>query len=165
VGEGWNLESAEGVIIDTVEDVMGQTSDTRYDLLFTTSQVIAAIVLHPSDLTPVYTKRAGLQELALGAAMRMRQVQALSRKIENERRQGFKNKTPDEILRTHRASFKISYKDILSAKVIEGLFGVRLEFDAYAMNGIRRKFKFKLHTADQENVRRLLNLTLPGKVV
>lgn len=51
--------------------------------------------------------------------------------MENERRQGFKNKTPDEILSTHRASFEIPYKNILSAKVGKGVFGARLEFDAY----------------------------------
>ena len=159
-----NLKPSESEVIDTVEDVVGQTTDTRYDLFFTTTKVIAAIVLHPSDLSKVYTKRTRLEELVIGGAIQRREVQALSTNLQNDRRQGFKNKTPNEIISTHRANLEIFYENVLSAKVGKGLFGARLEFDAYVINGTR-KFKFQLHAAQFEKVRRLLNLTLPGKVV
>jgi hypothetical protein len=159
------LKASEGEVIGTAEDVGGQTSDTRYDLFFTATKVIAAIVLHPSDLLQLYSKRAGLEELVIGGAPRRREVQALSMSLKNERRQGFKNKTPNEILSTHRANLEIRYENILSVRVSKGLFGTKLELDAYVANGIRKKFKFQLHAAQSESVRKLFNLTLPDKLV
>jgi len=159
------MKPTESDITDIVEDVVGRTSDTRYDLLFTSTKLIAAIVLHPSDFAQIYTKRVPLEEMIVGGGIRRKEAQALSRKLQNERREGFKNKTPNEILSAHRSNFEIPYKDVLSAKVRKGLFGINLEFDAYTINGIRGKCRFQLHETQVEKVRRLLNLTLPGKVV
>ena len=94
----------------------------------------------------------------------MHQVQAMSRKIENERRQGFKYKTPDEILNSHNANFEILYSNTLSAKVARGIFGTSLRFDAY-MNGQRKRINFKIGDSQFETVKELLHRTLPGKVV
>lgn len=159
------MKPAESDVIDIVEDVVGRTSDTRYDLLFTPTKLIAAIILHPSDLAEMYTKRVPLEEMIVGGGIRRKEAQALSRKLQNERREGFKNKTPSEILSAHKANFEIPYKDVLSAQIRNGLFGISLEFDAYTINGVRGKCRFQLDEAQVENVRRLLNLTLPGKVV
>lgn len=159
------MKPTESDITDIVEDVVGRTSDTRYDLLFTSTKLIAAIILHPSDFAQIYTKRVPLEEMIVGGGIRRKEAQALSRKLQNERREAFKNKTPSEILNAHKANFEIPYKDVLSVKVRKGLFGVNLEFDAYTINGIRGKCRFQLHETQVEKVRRLLNLTLPGKVV
>ena len=159
-----NLTAAESEIITSIENVMLHTTDTRYDLLFTPTKIVAAIVLHPSDLVQLYSKRFDFEQLVIGGAMQMHQIQAMSRKIENERRQGFKNKTPTEILSTHYANFEILFSNILSAKVVRGLFGVGLEFDAY-INEKCKRIKFKIAEAQFENVRKLLHQTLPDKVV
>ena len=140
------------------------TSDTRYDLLFTTTKIVAAIVLHPSDLVRLYSKKFNFEQLIIGGAMQMHQIQAISKKIENERRQGFKYKTPTEILSTHNANFEIPFSNILSAKVVKGLFGVGLEFDAY-INEKRKRIKFKIGETQFESVRELLHQTLPDKVL
>ena len=96
--------------------------------------------------------------------MQMHQIQAMSKKIENERRQGFKYKTPTEILSAHNANFEIPFSNILSAKVAKGLFGAGLEFDAY-INENRKRIKFKIAETQFESVRELLHRTLPDKVV
>ena len=163
--EEWIVNPMDSDIIEIVADVVGRTSDTRYDLLFTTSRFIAAIVLYPSDLNETYTRRVPFEEMIVGGAMRRKEVQALSRKIQSERREEFKNKTPNEILSAHRANFEILYDKVLSARIRKGIFGVSLEFDVDAANRVRGKCKFQLQEAQVENVRRLLNLILPGKVV
>ena len=152
-------------IIEMVEDVVGRTLDTRYDLIFTTKSLIAAVILHPTDLNEAYTKRAPLEELIVGGGIRRKEAQALARRVQAERRDGFKNKTANEILSAHRANFQILYEHVLSAKIRKGLFGISLEFDVNTANGVRGKCKFQLHEAQIENVQRLLNLTLPGKVL
>jgi len=163
--EEWIMNPMDSDIIEIVQDVVGRTSDTRYDLLFTTSRLIAAIVLHPSDLNETYTKRVPLEAMIVGGGIRRKEAQALSRKIQSERREEFKNKTSNEILGAHRANFEIPYNDVLSARIRKGFFGVSLEFDVNAANRVHGKCKFQLHEAQTENVRRLLNLILPGKVV
>jgi hypothetical protein len=163
--EEWIMKSTESDIIEIVEDLVGRTSDTRYDLLFTTTKLVAAIILHPSDLADVYTKRTPLEEMIVGGGMRRKEAQVLSRKIQNDRRAGLRNRTASEILSAHRANFEILYKDVLSAKIRKGLFGVSLEFNVNSLNGVRGKCKFQLHEEQVENVQRLLSLTLPGKAV
>jgi len=159
-----NLTAAESEIITSIENVMLHTTDTRYDLLFTPTKIVAAIVLHPSDLVQLYSKRFDFEQLVIGGAMQMHQIQAMTKKIENERRQGFKYKTPTEILGTHYANFEILFSNILSAKVVRGLFGVGLEFDAY-INEKRKRIKFKIDGAEFETVKELLHRTMPDKMV
>ena len=158
------MNPSNGKVIDTLEDVVGQTSDTRYDLFFTNAKLIAAIVLHPSDLFQLYAKRTGIEELLIGGAVRRREVQTLSMKLENQRREGFRNKTPEQILATHAANLEIRYENVLSAKVARGLLGVMLEFDTCAANGNRRKLRFRLHAGQFERARTLLDSTLPDKI-
>ena len=152
-------------IVGTVEGVSCHTWDTRYDLFFTDTAIIAAVVLHPSDLVPLYTKRTRLEGLLLGKGVSRTEVQALSRKVEYEKRQGFKNMTPQEIFRTHRANLKIAYRDILSVKVGKHVLRTTLEVDSRNINGTRTKLRFQLQEGQIESVKRLLNLTLPTKVV
>lgn len=155
--------SVNSDVIGSVEDVTMHTTDTRFDLLFTDSKIIAANVLHPSDVIQFYTKRFDLEQLVIGGAMQMHQVQEKSRRIADERRQRFKSMTLTEILASHNSNFEILYSDIVSAKVVKNLLGTKLQFDTRTNDKFRR-IKFRINEAQFETARKILQQALPNKL-
>ncbi len=153
----------EDNVLGVVEGVSGHTFETRYDLFFTNRKIIAAIVLHPSDLADPYARAHGLQEMLIGGMLRIQEVKTLSKRIEEERRLGFKNKTCNEILRGHWANIEIPSHMIASAHVSKGLFGAKLEFSARTSNGICRRFTFQIPLGQFSKTKKLLNLALSKK--
>jgi hypothetical protein len=145
-------------IVDVVRDVRGRTYDTQYDLFFTQTRIIAAIVLHPSDLAKAYADPRRPEELLIGGALRRQGIKGFMEKMEEERRRKFRNSAPDMILKTHRANVEISYKDVVSAKVTKGISGVKLEFNTSTKDGFPVKFEFRLPSEQFMNVKRLLNV-------
>jgi hypothetical protein len=144
--------------------VSGPTSDTHYDLFFTPTRLIAAIVLRPSDFSQIYAKRASWVEIFMGGALQRREIQAFSERIERDRRHGFRQKSVSEILSSHGSNFEICYENVVCVKVNRSLLGVGLEFDLEMGNGFRRRVRFQLRPAQVEQVRAVLNRTMPGKV-
>ena len=103
-------------------------------------------------------------EIFMGGAMQKREIQAHSEKVERDRRDGFRQKSVDEILGSHGSNFEISYKNVAGAKISSSLFGVGLEFDLKMANGLRRKVRFQLRPTQVERVTAVLNRTMPEKV-
>ena len=149
-------------IVGVVEGVTGQTYDAHYDLFFTESSVVAAVVLHPSDLIGAYETRR-FEELLIGSTLRRQELRAWSRKLEEERRQSYSNKTIREVLRTHSSSFEIPYDHIVSAGVCHTLLGSILEFVTTTENGTRRKVKFRPPRDQLMCIENLLGQALPDK--
>jgi hypothetical protein len=149
-------------IVGVVEGVTGQTYDTHYDLFFTENSVVAAVVLHPSDLIGACETRR-FEELLIGSVLRSQELRAWSRRLEEERRQSYSNKTIQEVLRTHSSSFEIPYDHIVSAKVSHTVLGSILEFVTATENGTRRRIKFRPPRDQLICVENLLGLALPDK--
>ena len=149
-------------IVGVVEGVTGQTYDTHYDLFFTGNSVVAAVVLHPSDLTGTCEARR-FEELLIGSVLRRQELRAWSRRLEEERRQSYRNKTIQEVLRTHSSSFEIPYDHIVSARVSHTILGSVLEFVTATENGTRRRVKFRPRRDHLARVENLLSLVLPDK--
>jgi hypothetical protein len=154
----------EDDVLGVVEGVSGHTFETRYDLYFTNRRIIAAIVLHPSDLADSHLGMRGLQEMLIGGMPRIQEAKALMKRIEMERRLGFKNKTCDEILRSHKANIEIPSDAIPSGHVSKGLFDAKLEFDIPTLTGTRR-LRFQIPRDQFDKTRNLLSLALSRKTI
>lgn len=115
-------------IIETLRGLKGETTDTIYDLFFAEKRMIAAIVLHPSDLAEIYLKQRPLTLFLFGNSFTSREVKMRSIKLMEERRTAFKDKTLDEILAMHRASMEIDYGNISSVTIKKGFLSTSLEF-------------------------------------
>ncbi len=141
-------------IVGTVKGVIGRTFDTHYDLLFTKSRIIAAVVLHPSDLAHVYTSLRKPEQLLIGGAIYAHEMKGFAKKIEEERRRKFATSMPVDILKTHAANFEISFGDITSVKIRKGILGAKLEVNT----SIPMKFEFGLPKDQITTTERFLNL-------
>lgn len=147
--------------MEVLQGLNGHTTDTVYDLFFTEKSVIAAIVLHYSDLMERYHK-PNLLTIFLGDCLRRAEIKRQSMGLVEERRQSFMNKTPEEILATHRANVKIDYENIISVVTKKGLLSASLEFSL--RNHPRKKMQFSLHNSRIDEVERVINKVLPGKM-
>ncbi len=151
-----------GEVIEVLQDLKGEVTDTIYDLFFTEKGIIAAIVLHYSDSMERY-HRPGLLTIFLGNGLRRAEIKRQSMRLIEERRQAFKNKTPEEILTTHRANVKIDYENIISVATKKGLLSASLEF--LLQNYPRKKIQFSLQNSRIAEVERVINKILPSKVL
>ncbi len=156
-------------VLGVIEGVRGHTYDTIYDLFFAKESVIAAIVLHPSDLTHLYIRKglglSELSELVVGGALRKREAKARAGKMIEQRRLEFDGKSPDELLRTHKGNFSIRYSEVVSLEVKKDFFEAKLKFKILKSNGKRGKLQFSLRKEQFEDARRIVNYALPDKVV
>jgi len=151
------LESVVGVI----QGLRGRTSDIVYDLFFSEKRVVAAIVLHFSDLSDIYRKIDGWT-LLFGSFSERSQVKMRSSRLMEERRLAFKGKTLDEILALHGANVEIVYENVISATVKRGLLQTSLKF---AVQGNSKKeISFWLGDSQVAEVESLISRVLPSKI-
>ena len=113
--------------MEVVQGLKFRTMDTIYDLFFTESKFVAAIVLRPSDLTKMYSRHTILTILT-GGEYTEREIKTRQLEVMNERRLEFKDKTADEILRMHSANFEVDYRNVIAVKIRKGLVTIALEF-------------------------------------
>ncbi|HUW47985.1 MAG TPA: hypothetical protein VMW36_04485 [Patescibacteria group bacterium] len=113
--------------MEVVQGLKHGTTDTIYDLFFTESKFVAAIVLHYSDLANMYLK-PDLPSLLIGSALRQREIKVRQLRLLDERRLAFKDKTADEILTMHRANFAVGYQNVIAVRIRKGLVTTSLEF-------------------------------------
>ena len=151
-----------GNVMEVLQGLNGQTTDTIYDLFFTEKSIIAAIVLHHSDFMERYHK-PDLTTIFLGDGLRRAEIKRQSMRLMEERRQAFKNKTPEEILATHRANVKIDYENIISVATKKGLLSASLEFSL--QDHPLKRVQFSLKNSRVAEVERVINKILPGKVL
>jgi glutamate-1-semialdehyde aminotransferase len=147
-------------IIEVIEGLTGITTDTIYDLFFAEKRVIAAIVLHHSDLTEMYKKQNSLSFL-FGGGFESRKVKMQSTKLIDERRLVFKHKTLNEISTMHKANIEIDYENIISATIKKGLLTTSLEFEV--QKHPKKKTKFSLKRSQIAEVKRVISKILPTK--
>lgn len=149
---------------DIIEVLQGLTKegDTIYDLFFAEKRVIAAVVLHSSDLIEMYQK-PNLLSLFIGSALESAEVKMRSTKLIKERRLAFKDKTLDEILSMHKASMEIDYENIVSVTIKKGLLKTSLEFEV--QKHLKKKINFYLKRSQIAEVERVINRILPSKVL
>jgi len=102
------------------------------------------------------------EELLIGSVLRRQELCARSRRIEEERRESYSNKTIQEVLRNHSSSFEITSDHIVSAGVSHTVLGSILEFVTTTENGTRR-VKFRPPRDQLIRLKNLLNLALPDK--
>jgi hypothetical protein len=148
-------------IIGVIQGLKRGTMDTICDLFFTERRVIAAIVLHFSDWVDTHPKPDLITSL-IGNLPWQREIKSRSLKLMDKRRLAFKNKTADEILRSHRANMEISREDIICVAIRRALLTTSLEF--LVREPTERKISFLLHGSQIAEVERLLNRVLPNKV-
>jgi len=147
-------------IIEVIEGLTGFTTDTIYDLFFAEKRVIAAIVLHNSDLTEMYKKPNPLSFL-FGGWFESKEFKMRSTKLIDERRRTFKRKTLNEILTMHKANMEIDYENIISATIKKGLLTTSLEFKV--QKHPKKKIKFSLKRSQIAEVKRVISKILPMK--
>ena len=147
-------------IIEVIEGLTGFTTDTIYDLFFGEKKVIAAIVLHPSDLTEMYGKPDPLSFL-FGGWLKSGEAKMQSTKLIDDRRQAFKTKTPNEILTMHKANMEIDYENIISVSIKKGLLTTSLEFEV--QKHPKKKIKFRLKRSQITEAKRVISKILPTK--
>ena len=139
-------------VVAVVEDVGGRTYDSRFDLFFTKTVIVAAVVLHPSDLAYAYAKTRRLEELVVGGLLHRHEIQVLSKNMEQKRRETFQGRAVEEILRIHRGNIEIAYKSILLVKISQSILGIKLVFNMVD----NRRFEFRLSREQVVSVRRIL---------
>lgn len=132
-----NLESIVGVL----KGLKGRTTDMIYDLFFTETRVIVAIVLYPSDFAGQYGK-LDPTTLVVGGYFKQREIKIKSANLMEERRSAFEGKTADEIFASHKNNAEIKYENINSVKIKKGILGTSLEF--IVQNPLGRKINFSL---------------------
>jgi len=149
-------------ILEVLQDLTGITTDTIYDLLFTDKRIIAAIVLHHSDLRELYMKLNPLTVMLLGGSGTTRNAKVKSAMLIEKRRAAFKESTPDTILTMHRANIQIDYDKISSVRIKKGLLSSSLEFHIQAPR--EKKLKFSLKKKNIVEAKQVIDKMLPGKV-
>ena len=142
-------------MLAVIEGVTGNTTDTIYDLFFAEKRVIAAIVLHPSDLAELYRKLNPLSFL-FGGGFESREVRRRSTKLIDERRRAFKHKALNEILTMHKANMQIEYEDTISATIKKGLLTTSLEFQV--QKPPQKKIRFSLKRSQIAQAERVINV-------
>jgi hypothetical protein len=147
-------------IIDILQGLTGETTDTIYDLFFTEKRVIAAIVLHHSDLSRIYQKHH-LLSIFVGRGPEYLEAKMQAAKLMDERRKTFKGKNLDEILALHGASLEINYDDITSVTVKKEFLATWLEFKVQKPSN--RKIKFMLKREQIAEVERVIGKILQSK--
>ena len=146
--------------IGFLEGVSGHTYDTIYDLLFTSERVIAIIIQHPTDVP----YKLGVMELFLGGQMGKHSERPERRRVAEERRRIYKEKSIDELVASHRFNFEIRYSTITSVEVSRGFFHSHLKFDISGPSIARRTIHFTLTKNQVPNARQLIDLALSLKI-
>jgi len=144
-------------IIEVLQGLTGETRDTIYDLFFTGKRIIAAIVLHHSDLTKYW--EPNLLTRLLGGGFKYQEAKMRSAALVNERRVAFKSKSLDEILTMHRANTEISYNNIASVIVRKRLLTASLEFKV--QDHPEKKMTFFMRRGQVDEVQRVIGKILP----
>lgn len=137
------------------------TTDTIYDLFFTESKFVAAIVLHPSDLANMYLK-PDLLSIFVGDALQQREIKVRQLKLMNERRLAFKDKTADEILTMHRANFELDCQNVIAVRIRKGLVTISLEF--VVQGHPESKISFSIERNQIAEVEEVVHRFLPNKL-
>jgi hypothetical protein len=148
-------------IIDVVQGLRGKTTDIIYDLFFAEKRVVAAIVLHFSDLTDIYGK-ISVMTLLFGNFSEHGEIKMRSARLMDERRLAFKDKTLDEILAMHKANLKIDYDNVVSVTVKKGLLQTSLRF--VVQGDPQKKIDFWLEESQIAEVEDLIKKVLPNKI-
>jgi len=147
--------------VEVLEGLTGGTTDTIYDLFFTKKRVIAAIVLHHSDLSDIYMNLNPLTIMFIGGALAAQKAKTRSIKLIDTRRKAFRNRTPDEILTMHRANIEINYDNIVSVTIKKGLLSTTLEFNV--QNYPEKKIKFSIKRETIAEAKRVIGRIFPSK--
>jgi hypothetical protein len=123
----WRKHTSEQKIEGVVQGLKYKTTDTIYDLFFTESKFVAAIVLQPSDLAKMYSSHSVLTILT-GGKYTEREIKARQLEVMNERRLALKDKTADEILVISKVNFEVGYRNVVAVKIKKGMVTISLEF-------------------------------------
>jgi hypothetical protein len=146
-------------MIGVVEGVKKGTIDLVYDLFFSDKRVVAAVVVYFSDLMDIY-ERSNLSTILFGHFLNNRQVKIRSLKLMNERRDAFKGKTLNDILKLHKANMEIDYENVISVMIRKGFLKTTLEF---SMHGHPEKIDFWLDNRQIVEVEGIINRVLPNR--
>jgi hypothetical protein len=140
--------------------VKGHTYDTIYDLLFTTERVIAVIIQHPTDVPYKF----GAMELFFGGQLAKQIDRPERKRVAEERRRLYEEKTLDELAVSHRFNFEIHYNMVKSVEVTRGLFRSQLKFHLSGPSVAGRSIHFTLTKEQVPNARQLIDLVLPLEI-
>lgn len=147
--------------MEVVQGLKRGTTDTIYDLFFTESKFVAAIVLHYSDFANMYPKPDPLS-LLIGSGLKEREIKIRQLKLMDERRLAFEDKTADEILTMHRANFEVAYQNVIAVRIRKGLMTTSLEF---AVEGRpETKISFWIERSQIAEVEEAVRRFLPNKL-
>jgi hypothetical protein len=140
--------------------VKGHTYDTIYDLLFTTERVIAIIIQHPTDVPYKF----GAMELFFGGQLAKQMDRPERKRVADERRRLYEEKTLDELAVSHRFNFEIHYNMVKSVEVTRRLFRSQLKFHLSGPSVAGRSIHFTLTKEQVPNARQLIDLVLPLEI-
>lgn len=148
-------------LVGIVQGLRGRTADTIYDLFFAERRGVAAIVVHWSDFAQAYLKRDAFRFL-FGGFLRQREVKAQCLRLIKQRREAFKVKALDDILKMHEANIEIDFKKVVFAKVRKGFFESSLTFIIH--NNQDRKLEFWLPESEVDRTEQLITAIFPNKL-
>lgn len=122
----------------------------QYDLYFTDRRIVAATVFSQSDISqlgPVAVYQSAFKW----------------KKTRKEKRESYKQKTPEQILNMHKDSFELPYSKIKSVKIKKGLASAKIiaEVD---WQGQTENVNLKIPKKTVNEVREILQRKVPGKV-
>ena len=140
--------------------VSGHTFDTIYDLIFTTERVIALIVEHPGDVSHKF----GMMEILIGGQLGRQGERVEKKRIAQERRRLYEEKSLDELTGLHRLNFEIYYGQIASVEVKRGLLQSVLKFHLSGPPGSIRTIRFRLGRGQADEAQGLVERTPLSKV-
>jgi len=147
--------------MELVQGLKHGTTDTIYDLFFTESKFVAAIVFHYSNLANMYPK-PDILSLLFGSVLERREIKVRQLKLMDERRLAFKDKTADEILTMHRANFEVDYQSVIAVRIRKGLVTTSLEFVVQV--GPETTISFWIERNQIAEVERVVRRFLPSKL-
>jgi hypothetical protein len=133
------MDGQQGICVgDALVNTRIGPEKAQYDLFFTDKRIILAIVLSTSDLSDCL-EFAGLNLMLKG------------KKIKEENRLQFGDKSPKEILLIHKDNFDIPYDKIKVIKLRKGFTGSKLYIE-FSNNDQRKNIKLPIPKKRVEEV-------------
>jgi hypothetical protein len=149
-------------VIGTLAEVSGHTYDTIYRLFFTTERIIACLVRSPTDVPP----KTGMLEMVVIGNWRTRGAEKIEKqKIADQRTQDLNEKSPEELLNSHRLNRELRYDNIETVEIKSGLLGSSLRFRGIDSSGSGFKVNFSLGKDQVPVARELLGKVLSEKII
>lgn len=145
--------------IGTLEGVQGHTYDTVYDLVFTTDRVVAALVRHPTDVSPSF----GFTEFFFGRGLAGTRERSQRAAIGDQRRKAYQGMSLEDVLAAHPRNFQLRYAEVQRVELSRKLLRWRMVF--HTATPLRSRIRFLVPRDLVPEARRMLKEAVPPSLL